>query len=226
MIEIQNTGKLLDVDRDENIVSESNISKIKSPWKEAVEEIKQEYLTRLGHSVQSIYVRGTVSRGEAIENVSDIDTFAILNRLVTKDDRKWMDESSLRLQKKYPFATDIEFNIYSSERVFKEEEGYNIRFIIKVQSACVFGDDISTKISSFTTSIDTARYIQQNLPKIFEELHLELSTNISPEKRKELCRWVMKRILRASFILVKWIKKRSLLATYIQVTQSFQSITL
>jgi len=90
MTEILKIGRLLKTDKDGYIVSESSAEKIASPWKEAVEEIKNAYLSHLGDIVHSIYVRGTVSRGEAIESISDIDTFAVITKKQEEIDRSWV----------------------------------------------------------------------------------------------------------------------------------------
>ncbi len=202
MIKILNIGRVLQVDEKGFIVSESDKNKIKSPWKEAVDEIKESYIQNLGESLHSIYIRGTVSRGESIEGISDIDTFAILNREIKKEDRSWFRESVQKLEEKYSFATDIELNLLEMSKILDLEEGFNDRFTLKVQSSCLYGTDLIPEINPFKADFETAKHFHRNLDFIFEKFIKNIQNNESEEDIKEWCRWVMKRILRAAFVLV------------------------
>src|SRR5690606_41345984 len=51
---------------------------IAGPWASAVALVVDAYRDRLGPALHSVYVRGSVARGLAVEGVSDLDTFAVL----------------------------------------------------------------------------------------------------------------------------------------------------
>jgi hypothetical protein len=202
MTEILKIGRLLKTDKDGFIVSESSAEKIKSPWKEAVEDIEQSYLNRLGDVVHSIYVRGTVSRGEAIEGISDIDTFAVITKKPEVIDRSWVKEARKELEEKYSFSTGIEIDFISYDELFEGDELFNDRFTIKTQSACVYGEDLAQKIEPFRAELKTASHFHRNLEKVLENTKKGIANNPDKEDIKEWCRWVMKRIIRAGFVLV------------------------
>ena len=200
MTEILNIGRLLDVDKEGFIVSESDFAKIKSPWKEACLEIKEAYIENLKGSIHSIYVRGTVSRGEAIEGISDIDTFAVLNREVQKEDRLWFRDTLKILEEEYSFATDIELNLLNIHDVLDEEKGFNDRFTIKVQSVCLYGEDLTLTIPPFKPSLQTASHFHRDLGVLFDKLKLNITKDFNTEKDiQEWCRWIMKRIIFSDF---------------------------
>ena len=202
MTEILKIGRLLKTDKDGFIVSKSSADKIVSPWKEAVEEIKQTYLSHLGDIVHSIYVRGTVSRGEAIEGISDIDTFAVVTNKLEDIDRSWVKEVRKKLEQKYKFSTGIEIDFISHDELFDGDELFNDRFTIKTQSACIYGEDLAQKIEPFCTDLKTASHFHRNLEKVMENAKKGIANNSDKEDVKEWCRWVMKRIIRAGFVLV------------------------
>jgi len=202
MTEILKIGRLLKTDKNGFIISDSSADKITSPWKGAVEEIKDAYLKHLGDSVHSIYVRGTVSRGEAIEGISDIDTFAVITKRWEDTDRSWVRESRKELERKFDFSTDIEFGFVAYDELFNGDELFNDRFSIKTQSACVYGDDLAQKITSFRADIQTASHFHRNLKKILENTKKGIADNPDKEDIKEWCRWAIKRIIRAGFVLV------------------------
>lgn len=202
MTEILKIGRLLKTDKDGYIISESSTDKIASPWKEAVEEIKNAYLTHLGDVVHSIYVRGTVSRGEAIEGISDIDTFAVITKKPEEIDLSWVKETRKSLEQKFSFSTGVEFDFVAHHEFFDGDKLFNDRFTVKTQSACVYGYDLAQKIPPFRADIQTASHFHRNLKKVLENARNGIADNSDKEDIKEWCRWVMKRIIRAGFILV------------------------
>jgi hypothetical protein len=202
MTEILKLGRLLKTDKDGYIVSESSISKLVSPWKEAVGEIKDIYQTHLGDDLHSVYVRGTVSRGEAIEGISDIDTFAVVKKVPEEIDRSWVKKVRKELEMKYNFSTGVEIDFISIDELFDGDEMFSDRFMIKTQSACVFGEDLSHKIEPFKADKQTARHFNKNISAVFENARKGLRGNTDVKDIKEWTLWVMKRIIRAGFVLV------------------------
>lgn len=202
MTKILKIGRLLKTDKNGFIISESSTDKIASPWKEVIEEIKNAYLQHLGDTLHSIYVRGTVSRGEAIEGISDIDTFAVILKKPEEIDHSWVKETRKALEQKYNFLTGVEIDFISYDELFDGDELFNDRFTIKTQSACVYGEDLAQKISPFRADIKTASHFYGNLKKVLENAKKGVANNPHSEDIKEWCRWVMKRIIRAGFVLV------------------------
>lgn len=202
MTEILKIGRLLQTDKDGFIVSESSVEKLRSPWKEAVAEIKDIYKANLGDDLHSVYVRDTVSRGEAIEGISDIDTFSVIKKAREEIDRSWVKEVSKELEKKYNFSTGVEIDFISLDKLFDGDEMFNDCFMIKTQSACVFGEDLANKIKPFKADKQTAGHFHQNLSAVFENAKKELKENTDVKDIKECTLWVMKRIIRAGFVLV------------------------
>lgn len=197
MDKIRKIGSVLKTDKDGFIINESSLDKIKSPWREAVEEIKKAYLDNLKDAVHSIYIRGSVARGVAIEGISDIDTLAIITKEI---DRSWVRGVRTKLNKKFVFSTGIEFGFVNYNQLF--EELFESRFLIKTQSVCIFGEDVSTKIEKFKADLNTSSQFNRKLKEVLNNAKNGISNNPDKEDIREWCRWVAKRILRAGFVLV------------------------
>lgn len=195
-------GKVLGTDANGFIINESKLNKIAAPWKEALEEITQEYKKNLGALIHSIYVRGTVARGQAIEGVSDIDTFAVILKNPDEIDNSWIKEVRKRLENKYIFATGVEIELINYDELLEGDEMFTDRFMIKVQSACLDGEDLADKITPFKADFETAKYFHGHLEKVLENAKKGIVNNSGPEDVEKWCRWVMKRIVRAGFVLV------------------------
>lgn len=202
MPEILKIGHLLKTDKDGFIVSESSVDKITPPWKESVEEITNIYLQHLDNNVHSIYVRGTVSRGDAIQGVSDIDTFAVILQKKEDIDRSWVQKTRTLLEHKFSFVSGIEIDFVSYNELFDGDALFNYRFIIKTQSVCVYGTDLAQIIQPFRADRQTARHFHRNLKVVLQKAKNGVTNSSDKENTKKWCRWVMKRIVRAGFTLV------------------------
>jgi predicted nucleotidyltransferase len=199
MDKIRKIGSVLNTDKDGFIINESSLDKIKSPWREAVEEIKQAYLDNTKDSLKSIYVRGSVAKGEAIEGISDIDTLAV----ITKDiDKSWIKPIRKTLDTKFTFSTGVDFTFLQYDELLNSDSLADYKFLIKTQSVCIYGDDISDEIENFKVDIKTANILVKNLKIVFENTIKGIIDNPDKEDIREWCSWVMKRILRAGFVLV------------------------
>ncbi len=77
MIEIQKHGAVLHTDPDGYLIPDVSLDNIVPPWDEAVDFIKNAYIGHLGESLHSVYIRGSVARGLAVEGISDLDSFAL-----------------------------------------------------------------------------------------------------------------------------------------------------
>ena len=71
MIEPQRIGRYLSVDKFSHIQPDVAIDLTANAWKPLVEFVVRSLMKRQG--VTSVYIRGLIPRGLAIENVSDVD---------------------------------------------------------------------------------------------------------------------------------------------------------
>ena len=103
-------GSVLGVDNEGYLVGQSGADKIVAPWDEPVAAIRDAAVEYLGDELHRVYVRGSVSRGAAIEGVSDIDSIIVVKNdpdIITKDWRANL-ESQIALQ--YPIVKGLDFS--------------------------------------------------------------------------------------------------------------------
>lgn len=77
MIEIAEYGGVYVVGSDGLLVPEGSRDNIVAPWSEAVDFLVRGYREILGEHLHSVYIRGSVARGLAVEGLSDLDTTAV-----------------------------------------------------------------------------------------------------------------------------------------------------
>ena len=71
MIEPRRIGRFLTVDQFGHVQPDVAVDRIGDPWRTVVEFVVRSLMQRKG--VRSVYIRGSIPRGLAIENVSDAD---------------------------------------------------------------------------------------------------------------------------------------------------------
>ena len=101
---------ILYVDKQGYLISCLNLQANKPHWLEAVEAAKTMYLDQGDQDIHSIYVRGSLAKGIAIDYVSDVDSFAVLIPKESESDhpnhatvKAWAVASEKKLIAQYPF---------------------------------------------------------------------------------------------------------------------------
>ena len=112
-IEIQPKGSYFQTDENGFLINPASAEKVQEKWKPLIDDIVESYKNKYGEKLKSVYIRGSVAKGEAVEGVSDIDTFAyvdlpkeeLLENNINRDMRKYIEE-------KYDFVEDIEMEAF------------------------------------------------------------------------------------------------------------------
>lgn len=199
ILKIKPHGSFFEISEDGYICNMGHPDRISQPWKELVETIKQIYVENCADQLHSIYVRGSVARGLAIPNISDVDSFAVTKPGLTIKNIPWVESVSNKLLNDYPFTTGIEFGVVSYEETLAR--GSPTSIVLKTQSVCLYGDDLQYQIQPYKPNrevIDQAFFLAQKIERYEQETALEKeSTNL-----KAWCTWTMKGIVRSGFELV------------------------
>lgn len=192
-IPIREIGKFFDVDIDGYLINPASKDKIAIEWQPVVEDIVEAYKLHYGSSLHSVYIRGSVAKGDAVLGISDIDTFGYTSQEKKEIKTDWMDSFEKEMLTKYPFVQGVELSIDPLE------DAHNDRILI-LQSACVFGEDLNEKMPKIKVGKETLGHIY-SFPKNLTWFD-EWTTK--PQETKEIkntCTWLMKRFLRTGLEL-------------------------
>jgi hypothetical protein len=193
MIQILKTGKLFKPNKDGNLVNEASIGKIRPPWKSAVEAVKESYIHNLGDLLHSVYIRGTVARGKAVEEISDVDSTAVVLK-VADFDPTWFQVEQRKLKNQFQFVSKFEFSLIPIDELLDPKKRISQKFFLKTQSVCIYGEDVAKQIPEFKITDDLAQRFYRGLESDIKIAKANLTKN--------KCQWIAKRILRAGFALV------------------------
>jgi predicted nucleotidyltransferase len=187
-------------DEEGNLLPEGHIDNLKSPWKEVVEKIKDSYLEKFGNQIISIYASGSVARGVPDEQLSDIDTFAIVKEKVSEEEiEKFKQEIRKELAGQYDFSSGLDIRVLPLSDFTGDDANFRKQFIAKLLSTPIYGEDLSGKLPDFKANRETAIGLVQNLNGDLDKLKKLILESETPERTKKLCRNTFKRIIKNSF---------------------------
>jgi len=203
MIKLKRHGSYLKTDENNFVIPVANKNLLQKEWTPLINEVVDHYKNIFQSNLISVYIRGSVAKGEAVPHISDLDSFCLITKKMNLDETTIKNINN-QLVKKFPFCTHIEFISIIKENVFK---GFPPRKrgvwaeLIKTQSVCVYGSDMSAELEPFLLSdmIGHAYYLERDLDKLkgfFEE------DKDNSKAIKETCVWITRRIIRSGFDLV------------------------
>ncbi len=191
-IEIQPKGSYFQSDESGFLINPASAEKVQEKWKPLIEDIVDVYKNLYGEKLKNVYIRGSVAKGEAVEGVSDIDTFAYVD--LSKEE---LNESNINrevrkhIEEKYDFVEDIEMGAYPLSEISNDS-------IILNQSLCVYGEPISVQKLKVGKEMAIHSPSFHNRLKWFENF---LIKDENDEEIKKGCVWLMKGLLRVGFEL-------------------------
>lgn len=203
-MEVRRLGRLVPVDGDGYIVRDVDASHLRPPWDAALADIRAASRDHWGERLHSLYVRGSLPRGFAVEGVSDIDCYAFLHDDDDEIDRGWIEAACRELDARHPFQTGIEIIPFSLKGILDPAPSglYRIlQFSVGSNCLCIYGEDLGPRLPRFRPGPEIA-VRAANLPSEMETARAALAQAKSADEAKEWCGWIMKRIVRTGFELV------------------------
>lgn len=191
-IKIESRGSYFQTDEDGFLVNPASREKIQKKWKPLIRDIVELYQLTYGEKLKNVYVRGSVAKGEAVDGVSDLDTFSYVDMPKDEAKKKSVGRDALRdIEARYPFAEGIEISILPIAEIPDN-------YVILNQSVCVYGKPVKVP------KMKPGKAMAIHAPKFhirmqwFDEV---LERDDSEKERKRRCVWFMKGLLRVGFEL-------------------------
>jgi hypothetical protein len=196
-VEIKNIGSLHLLDAHGYILNPCVYPVTQKEYAEVVDWILTHCRSSLGDSLHSLYLRGSVAKGQAIPFISDIDTLLITHYSITEKQQQQVIEIKEKINEIFPFVTKAEI---MAEPVEQTEKTW-LKFLLKTQCVCIYGTDLIPAIEPFKPG-KSAYAHSLHIVKQITELQPELEPITEPEVIKEACVWIMKALVRTGFELV------------------------
>ena len=194
--------KILHLDKDRFMIKEANPDKITGKWREVTDAIIEVYKKTFGENLISVNIGGSIACGEAVENKSDVDSYAIIN--LDQEELKKIDETVLKAERRslndaYPFQKKIEMHLYSVNGL-----GVRKQFQLRLLATCVFGKNYDNEFPNYPLTRETFKVVRVSIPGDIEKTYEKLKNAVSKEEIESVGRWIAKRLIRDAGTLVLW----------------------
>lgn len=127
-------------------------SPIQPAFQTAVDNLCYMLLDCLGPLIDSVYLYGSVARGDAKAGKSDLDVTLILIREPTLQDAQAIESVRLALESRHSEVTKIDFDIGCLADINAPENLYKWGFWLKHHCRCVYGNDLANQFAPFRPS--------------------------------------------------------------------------
>lgn len=194
---IREIGSFLPVDDEGRLLRVGDAAKIPADWQLAVDACIQTYRERLGARLHSVYVRGSVARGEPVAGVSDLDTFAVVTD--PRPERGcWVQDEALwplaeAIASRFSQVTKVELALVPIAATEAPDCPFT-RFALAHTAACVLGPDLGADAPRLVAGPKTVF----QLPHLPGDLAGLRGWRDEGEPWAVLGPWIGKRILRAA----------------------------
>lgn len=190
-IVIQPKGSYFETDDNGYLVNPASAEKIQEKWYSVIDDVIEAYKVQYGDKLKNVYIRGSVAKGEAVDGVSDIDSFAFVDATNEQLKKQALDQGMQKIiEEKYDFVNGVEMDALSSSDI----PSYQI--VLMGQSLCVYGSPINIpKLRVGKEMALQAPIFHKNI-KWFSNF---LDEYQSDDVIKKECVWFMKQILRSGF---------------------------
>lgn len=140
-------GTYYPMDSEGRILNRASEDLVPNHWKILLPIVVEIYRRYLGKELHSVWLRGSVPAGTAVDGVSDLDTFALLKWHPGQEFHKWtvphwaVSEGE-RLTKSYGFVSEVEL-VCSSWDENNTNRYPAMCAMLQTQSLLIFGENIA-----------------------------------------------------------------------------------
>jgi hypothetical protein len=202
VIQPRRIGRYLTVDRFGYVQPDVALDLIGETWKPLVDFVTRSLMNR--RDIHSVYLRGSIPRGLAIENVSDADFVYISERNFDQADAA-LEEAVIA---GFPFIKRLNLfrlNRTELDKVHHPQRRPYFHMLLKTQSLFLAGNDVAKDIEPFKPGPDMVSHVFWLMVEFLKTpiLTSKISSKLEESQRAVVERtarqWISKRIVRSGF---------------------------
>lgn len=183
------------------IVNNISVKKIPKQYIEPLDFIVKNLKSILGSKLHSIYIYGSVGRGNAIVGKSDIDLSIIVSNLVTNNERELLELGKEELLKKYSYIPKADYDIGVLDEVLLNENLYFWGFWLKHCCSCIYGEDLAERFPKMKPSKNIAVNMNRKIESELQNYKRRIATEEDCDKLNLLVKSALKRIIRGAYMI-------------------------
>jgi hypothetical protein len=149
--------------------------------------------------LHSAYLYGSIPRGTAVREVSDLDLLLVLRAEPTAADRAAADGLEARLDRRFPQIDGAGILLFSAGRIVSDLERHDLGFFVACLCTPLLGPDLGRELPGYRPTSLLARETDGDLGLLLPGWREQLE---SGRELGKLSRRVSRRLIRTGFTLV------------------------
>ncbi len=174
---------------------------IQDEFERMVDALITELASRFGNKLDGIYLYGSIARGNARPNDSDLDVTLVFKDPLTDIQRQEVEKLRVELQERHSEVTKVDFDIGLITDVLDPKNKYSWGYWIKHCCKCVWGNDLSHKFPLLKPSREIAFAINGDFHKVVEDYIAKIVSQKNKKDVLRLKREVSRKLIRSTNVL-------------------------
>lgn len=194
---------VFNTDKEGFIINDGSLDKIQGKLKPILEEIVNFSKEILGDNFLSAYIRGSVSVGNFIDNISDIDFIVVAKEEPNQKNVSDFLNYSLALDDKYSWVKGFDLFLVSKYKLLNSSDLNKLRVYLSTQSVLLDGTDLSIDLIRYKPDRELSKVLLSEIDQEFLFLHnifssekQNFSYNNQIRPLKFWCIWMSRVVLR------------------------------
>ena len=158
-------------------------------------------LTRSNPPLDSIYLYGSVARGDAVPAVSDLDLTLVLQNPPASQDLEILESKRRTLERRHTEITKIDFDIGSRAEVLAADNRSSWGYWLKHHCRCIWGNDLSKHFDRFKPSRDIAIAVNGDFESVLTRHADLIEQAVTPTQSLRLQREASRKLIRSTQVL-------------------------
>lgn len=189
------------------IINPARRELIEEPWGAAVRHVAAACRAVFADDIHSLYVRGSVARGAAVQGIADLDMVLVLRELSAPPLAATIDRIEAETRAAFAFLRGAELDAVPRAGLRGPLRPWPRQaFLLKTQGVCVDGADLIPTLppAHIRDAMIESRRLESSIALARQKL---ASPRTCERERQAWCLWLMKIIVRSAFELVSHLEQ-------------------
>lgn len=194
-----NERRVTGLDEQGFIAPAYSVSHIPSEFEGVVAHTLQCLERQFPNQIHSVYLYGSVARGDAIPGLSDLDLSLVFHQPLTQETHTQLATLAQAISAEFSVISKLDFDPGNLADVLSECEEYRWQFWLKHYCCCLWGEDLSLNFRCHKPSIRFASTLNSDLASVLSATLQQLpKASPVPQPAKAMA----KKLLRSAYLLV------------------------
>ncbi|TSB45942.1 nucleotidyltransferase domain-containing protein [Alkalicoccobacillus porphyridii] len=184
------------------IISDVSIDKINSTFKPCIQASVESLKMNFTHQLHSVYVYGSVPRGEAVPVQSDLDLIALFHSDLTPEELAELKNLSIELSQIYQsLVREVGIAIAYYDYTMDPANYYENAFLKEI-SICVYGEDLGQHFGPYKLTSEIAISFNGDICEALLRARKRLETATSVEEFHTFTKNFARKLIRTYYSMV------------------------